>query len=72
MAKDVQIMMKNPKISHSGDEINRRKIWYFIDKYVTRLYGSRHNRSLVTIETDCSQQVQNRLRTAGSEQTQKL
>ncbi len=35
-------MMKNPKVFHLGDEINRKKIYYFIDKYVTRLYGSRH------------------------------
>jgi hypothetical protein len=41
-AKDVQTMMKNPKVFHLGDEINRKKMCYFIDKYVTRLYGSRH------------------------------
>jgi hypothetical protein len=35
-------MMKNPKVFHLGDEMNRKKICYFIDKYVTRLYGSRH------------------------------
>ncbi len=40
--KDVQTMMKNPKVFHLGDERNRKKICYFIDKYVTRLYGSRH------------------------------
>jgi hypothetical protein len=42
MAKDVQTMMKNTKVFHLGDEMNRKKIRYFIDKYVTRLYGSRH------------------------------
>jgi hypothetical protein len=41
-AKDVQTMMKNPKVFYLGDEMNRKKICYFIDKYVTRLYGSRH------------------------------
>jgi hypothetical protein len=41
-AKDVQTMMKNPKVFQLGDEMNRKKICYFIDKYVTRLYGSRH------------------------------
>jgi hypothetical protein len=41
-AKDVQTMMKNSKIFHLGDEINRKKICYFIDKYVTRLYSSHH------------------------------
>ncbi len=40
MAKDVQTMMKNPKVFHLGDETNRKKICYFIDKFVTRLYGS--------------------------------
>jgi hypothetical protein len=40
--KDVQTMMKNPKVFHLGDERNRKKIRYFIDKYVTRLYGSCH------------------------------
>jgi hypothetical protein len=42
-AKDVQTMMKNSKVFHLWDEMNRKKIcYYFIDKYVTRLYGSRH------------------------------
>ncbi len=40
--KDVQNMMKNPKMYHLQDELNRKKICYFIDKYVTRLYGTRH------------------------------
>jgi hypothetical protein len=40
--KDVQAMMKNLKVFHLGDGINRKKICYFIDKNVTRLYGSRH------------------------------
>jgi hypothetical protein len=31
-AKDVQTMMKNPKVFHLGDEMNRKKICYFIDK----------------------------------------
>jgi hypothetical protein len=44
-AKDVQSMMKNPKAYHLGDELKRKKICYFIDKYVTRLYGSRHIQS---------------------------
>ncbi len=35
-------MMKNPKVFHLGDEMNRKKICYFINKYVTRLYGSHH------------------------------
>ncbi len=36
-------MMKNPKAYyHLGDELKRKKICYFINKYVTRLYGSRH------------------------------
>ena len=35
-------MMKNPKVFHLGDEMKRKEICYFIDKYVTRLYGSRH------------------------------
>ncbi len=34
--------MKNPKVFQLGDEINRKKICYFIDKYMTRLYGSHH------------------------------
>jgi hypothetical protein len=34
-------MMKNPKVFHLGDEMNRKKICYFIDKYMTRLHGSR-------------------------------
>jgi hypothetical protein len=42
MAKDVQTMMKNPKVFHLGDKMNRKKICYFIDKYVTTLYGSPH------------------------------
>jgi hypothetical protein len=42
MAKDVQTMMKNPTVFHLRDEMNRKKICYFIDKYVTRLYGSGH------------------------------
>ncbi len=41
-AKDVQTMMKNPKVFHLGDELNRKKICYFIDKYVTGLYGSHY------------------------------
>ncbi len=41
-AKDVQTMMKNPKVFHLGDEMNRKTICYFISKYVTRLYGSHH------------------------------
>ncbi len=44
MAKDVQTMMKNPKVFHLGDEMNRKKICYYIDKYVTRLYDSCHIR----------------------------
>ncbi len=35
-------MMKNHKAYHLGDELKRKKICYFIDKYVTRLYGSHH------------------------------
>jgi hypothetical protein len=35
-------MMKNSKVYHLQDELNRKKICYFIDKYVTRLYGSCH------------------------------
>ena len=35
-------MMKNAKVFHLGDEMNRKKICYFIDKYVTSLYGTRH------------------------------
>jgi hypothetical protein len=42
MAKDVQTMMKNPKVFYLRDQMNRKKICYFINKYVTRLYGSRH------------------------------
>jgi hypothetical protein len=41
-AKDVQTMMKNPKVFHLGDEMNKKKICYFINKFLTRLYGSRH------------------------------
>jgi hypothetical protein len=41
-AKDVQTTINNPKVFHLGDEMNRKKICYFIDKYVTRLYGSHH------------------------------
>jgi hypothetical protein len=40
-AKDIQSMTKNPKAYHLGDELNRKKICYFINKYVSRLYGSR-------------------------------
>jgi hypothetical protein len=40
--KDVQNTMKNPTVYHLQDELNRKKICYFIDKYVTMLYGSRH------------------------------
>jgi hypothetical protein len=40
--KDVQNMMKNPKVYHLQDEVSRKKICYFINKYVTRLYGSQH------------------------------
>ncbi len=40
--KSVQNMMKNPKVYRLQDELNRKKICYFIDKYVTRLYGSHH------------------------------
>jgi hypothetical protein len=32
-AKDVQTMMKIPKAFHLRDEMNRKKICYFIDKY---------------------------------------
>jgi hypothetical protein len=42
IAKDVQTMMKNPKVSHLGDEMIGKKICYFINKYETRLYGSHH------------------------------
>ncbi len=35
-------MMKNPKERHFRDELNGKKTCYFIDKYVTRLYGSQH------------------------------
>jgi hypothetical protein len=35
-------MMKNPKVFHLGDVMNRKKICYFIDMYVTRLYGFCH------------------------------
>ncbi len=38
-------MMKNPKAYHLGDELKRKKICYFIDKYETRLYGSHHIQS---------------------------
>jgi hypothetical protein len=34
--------MKNPKVFHLGDEMNRKKMCYFIDKYVARLHGSHH------------------------------
>ncbi len=47
-AKDVQSMMKSPKAYYLGDELNRRKIRCFIDKYVTRLYGSSHIQSWAT------------------------
>jgi hypothetical protein len=43
--KDVQTMMKNPKAYHLGDDLKRKQICYFIDKYVTRLYGSHHIQS---------------------------
>jgi hypothetical protein len=33
---------EEPKVFHLGDEMNRKKICNFIDKYVTRLYGSHH------------------------------
>jgi hypothetical protein len=42
MAKDIQTMKKNPQVFHLGDERNRKKICYFIDKYEVRLYGSCH------------------------------
>jgi hypothetical protein len=42
MAKDVQTMMKNPKVFHLGDKMNRKKLCYFMDKYVTWLNGSCH------------------------------
>ncbi len=35
-------MMRNPKVMHLKDELNRKKICSFIDKYMTRMYGSRH------------------------------
>jgi hypothetical protein len=35
-------MMKNPKVMHLKDELNRKKICSFANKYVTRMYGSRH------------------------------
>jgi hypothetical protein len=35
-------MMKNPKVSHLQDELNRKKTCYFINKYVTGFYGSDH------------------------------
>ncbi len=38
--------MKNPKAYHLSDELKRKKICYFINKYVTRLYGSCHIQSL--------------------------
>ena len=38
-------MMNNPKAYHLGDELKRKKICYFIDMYVKRLYGSRHIQS---------------------------
>jgi hypothetical protein len=41
-AKGVQNMMNNPKAMHLKDELNRKKNCPFIDKYVTRMYGSRH------------------------------
>ncbi len=40
--KEAHNMIKNPQERHLRDELNRKKICYFIDKYVTRLYGSRH------------------------------
>ncbi len=40
--KEVHNMTKNPKERHLRGELNRKKICYFIDKYVTKLYGSRH------------------------------
>jgi hypothetical protein len=39
---DVQNMMKNSKVMHVKDKLNRKKICSFIDKNVTRMYGSRH------------------------------
>jgi hypothetical protein len=41
-AQDLQTMMKNSKVFHLGDEMNRKKICYFINKCVTRLYGCHH------------------------------
>ncbi len=35
-------MIKNPNVFNLRDEINRKKVCYFINKYVTRLYGSCH------------------------------
>ncbi len=35
-------MMKNLKVYHLLEELNRKKICNFIEKYVTRLYGSSH------------------------------
>ena len=41
-AKEDHNMMKNPKVYHLLEELNRKKICYFNDKYVTRSYNSRH------------------------------
>ncbi len=35
-------MMKNPKVMHVKDDLNRKKICSFINKYLTRMYGSHH------------------------------
>jgi hypothetical protein len=35
-------MMKNPKAMHLKDELKRKRICSFIDKFVTRMYGSCH------------------------------
>jgi hypothetical protein len=40
--KEVQNMMKDPKMYYLQDELKREKICYCIKKYVTRLYGSHH------------------------------
>jgi hypothetical protein len=40
-------MMTNPKVYLLQEDMNRKKICYFFDKHVTRLYGSHHITSWV-------------------------
>jgi hypothetical protein len=47
-SKEEYNILKNPKVYHLLEELNRKKICYFIDNYVTRLNGSRHITSWAT------------------------